>query len=467
MLFNSYVFIFQFLPITLFGFLFLFYLNKKEIAFGWLTLTSLYFYSQWNLWNLPILLGSVFINFHLGILIGQGQRFALYFGVCFNLLLLGWFKYAGFAASLFNEGSSLALALPLAISFFTFQQIAYLVDIHRQVISPFKFRKYLLFVSFFPHLIAGPIMHYREMMPQFTQLTITKSHLQVMGLGIVFFSIGLFKKVVLADHFATMSDPIFASATNLQTFGSIEAWQGMLAYTFQIYFDFSGYTEMAIGLGLLFGIWLPINFNSPYKASSIIDFWRRWNITVSNFFRDYVYIPLGGNRTGQWHQASNLVITMLLAGLWHGAGWTFLVWGGLHGLLLAINHRLPKSPPGILWRAGSILFTFVLVAFLWVLFRAETMTSALHYYSRLWQYPDLSQLFNEQGIYTFAWLMIGFTIIWILPGTLHWLRYTQCKENPTSIHLHAGHGLLAGILLFISLKMMTNTPSQSFIYFVF
>lgn len=467
MLFNSYTFLFQFLPVTLVGFLLLFCLNRKELALGWLTLASLYFYSQWNWWNLPLLLASVAINFQLGKLIGQGQRAALYLGVSFNLLLLGWFKYAGFAASLLGGNASLEIALPLAISFFTFQQIAYLVDIHRQVISPFKFPKYLLFVSFFPHLIAGPIMHYREMMPQFTQLSITRTHLRIIGLGVVFFSIGLFKKVVLADHFAAISDPTFASASTLQSLGSVEAWQGMLAYTFQIYFDFSGYAEMAIGLGLLFGIWLPINFNSPYKASSIVDFWRRWHVTLSNFLRDYLYIPLGGNRLGQWRQASNLLMTMLLAGLWHGAGWTFVLWGGLHGLLLVINHRLPALPQGLPWRLGSILLTFLLVAFLWILFRAETLAAAWHYFAVLWQYPDLSRLFAEQNTPVLAWLLVGFSVIWVLPGTLQWLRYTHWQANPTAIRLHAGHGLLAGVLLFVSLKMMASGPSQSFIYFVF
>ena len=467
MLFNSYVFLFQFLPLTLLGFLILFLMKKKELALGWLTLASLYFYSQWSIWNLPLLLASVTVNFYLGRLIGQRQRFALILGISFNLLLLGFFKYAGFLTSIVSERSALEITLPLAISFFTFQQIAYLVDIHRQVISPFKFPKYLLFVSFFPHLVAGPIMHYREMMPQFIQLSITRTHLQTAGLGLMFLSIGLFKKVVLADHFATISDPVFASAATTQALGAMEAWQGMLAYTFQIYFDFSGYAEMAIGLGLLFGIWLPINFNSPYKATSIVDFWRRWHITLSDFLRDYLYIPLGGNRLGQWRQANNLLITMLLAGLWHGAGWTFVLWGGLHGVLLVINHRLPTWPENGLWRVGSILITFLLVAFLWVVFRAETLPVAWHYFTSLWQYPDLVQLFQEQNRPVLGWLLAGFCVIWGLPSTLQWLRYTHWQANPTTIRLHAGHGFLAGVLLFVSLKMMASGPSQSFIYFVF
>lgn len=467
MLFNSYEFLFHFLPLTLTGFLVLFYMNRKEWAFIWLTLASLYFYSQWNLWNLPLLLASVAINFFMGRMIGQGKRIALYLGVSLNLLLLGGFKYAGFVASMFGESPTIEIALPLAISFFTFQQIAYLVDIHRHVINPFRFPQYLLFVSFFPHLIAGPIMHYREMMPQFTRLSITRTHLQTAGLGIIFFNIGLFKKVVLADHFAAISDPAFASAAASAPLEAMTAWQGMLAYTFQIYFDFSGYAEMAIGLGLLFGIWLPINFNSPYKATSIVDFWRRWHVTLSNFLRDYLYIPLGGNRLGEWRQASNLLITMLLAGLWHGAGWTFVLWGGLHGLLLVINHRLPRLAGRLPWRISSTLLTFLLVALLWVLFRAETLPAAWHYFSALWQYPDLSRLFAEQNLPVLAWLLAGFVVIWGLPGTLQWLQYTHWQENPAAIRLHAGHGLLAGVLLFISLKMMASGPSQSFIYFVF
>lgn len=467
MLFNSYAFLFHFLPVTLTGFLFLFYINRKDLALSWLTLASLYFYSQWNLWNLPLLLASVTGNFFVGRLIGQGKRFALPLGVGFNLLLLGWFKYAVFVTSIFGGSSVTEVALPLAISFFTFQQIAYLVDIHRQTINPFRFPQYLLFVSFFPHLIAGPIMHYREMMPQFTQLSITRTHLWTAGLGINFFSIGLFKKVVLADHFATISDPAFANAATAQPLETIIAWQGMLAYTFQIYFDFSGYAEMAIGLGLLFGIWLPINFNSPYRATSITDFWRRWHITLSGFLRDYLYIPLGGNRLGAWRQTFNLLITMLLAGLWHGAGWTFILWGGLHGLLLMLNHRIAKIAGRLPWKPISILLTFLLVSLLWVLFRAETLPAVWRYFNALWQYPDFTQIVAAQNLPTLAWLLAGFIIVWGFPSTLQWLQYTRWQKNPAAIRLHAGHGLLAGALLFVSLKMMASGSSQSFIYFVF
>lgn len=470
MLFNSYTFLIHFLPVVLGIFLLLFYINKKTWALIWLTLASLYFYAHWNVNNLPIFILSIIANFYFGKLIVTKNKTILYLGIAFNLTLLGFFKYTSFIAEQINIENIPEIALPLAISFFTFQQIAYLVDIHRQIIKPFPFRQYILFVSFFPHLIAGPIMHYREMMPQFINLKITKEHWNKVALGITIFSIGLFKKVALADQFATISDPAFAAA-NTGNLTTLDAWQGMLAYSFQIYFDFSGYAEMAIGLGLLFGIYLPINFNSPYKAINIVDFWRRWHITLSTFLRNYLYIPLGGNRFGKIRHINSLVITMLLAGLWHGAGWNFIIWGGLHGILLAITHYYLKNPTSVIGKIISILTTFFLVTLLWILFRAESLSAALNYYQSLFTAFNIDDIFNHKYLYNTLLLIAGFLIIWILPNTIQLLQYQEyAAEKKLTLNLNLPlkwYGLIAGLLLFFSIKTMLTGTAQNFIYFVF
>lgn len=467
MLFNSYPFLFYFLPLALTGFIVFQGLKKKELAYGWLVLASLIFYGQWELWHLPILLTSVLLNFTIGSFIAKKTPYALFIGITFDLLLLIGFKYSAFLGNTFGIPLQHSAELPLGISFFTFQQIAYLVDIKREKIHTPKFQDYILFVSFFPQLIAGPIVHYREIMPQFKHIVINKIYPNIISLGVIFFSIGLFKKVVLADQFARISEPAFTQAAQLAPLSLLNAWQGMLAYSLQIYFDFSGYAEMAIGLALLFGIWLPINFNSPYKAISIVDFWRRWHITLSNFLRDYVYIPLGGNRVAQWHQALNLFLTMLLAGFWHGAGWNFILWGGLHGLLLVVVHSLPSYTLGRLWRSFSIALTFFLVSLLWILFEASSLAAAQHFFMALWQTPDYSLFIKEENLSTLVWLVAGLVIIWGLPSSINWLNYEQWRNQPAAINLNITHGLFAGVLLFISLKTMANGPANHFIYFVF
>ncbi|MDQ6977412.1 MAG: MBOAT family O-acyltransferase, partial [Ghiorsea sp.] len=302
MLFNSYEFIFIFLPIT---FAVYFYLNKMRLTEAskvFLVFSSLFFYSFWNIAYLPIILASMLFNYIVGsILSRQGNvglfnKSVLAFGIISNVTLLAYFKYSDFFIENFNLLSGtkielLNLALPLAISFFTFQQIAYLVDSYRHETKEYDFLNYAVFVTFFPQLIAGPIVHHKEMMPQFAYNRSKVINYKNITLGLFIFSIGLFKKVVIADTFATWANAGFDVATSLNF---IEAWTTSLSYTFQLYFDFSGYTDMAIGLALLFNIRLPINFNSPYKATNIQDFWRRWHITLSRFLKDYVYIPLGG-----------------------------------------------------------------------------------------------------------------------------------------------------------------------------
>jgi alginate O-acetyltransferase complex protein AlgI len=297
-----------------------------------------------------------------------------------NLALLALFKYANFFISSINSLGGhigvLDVVLPLGISFFTFTQIAFLVDVHRGVAREYNFVHYLLFVTWFPHLIAGPVLHHKQMMPQFALPATYRPDATSISLGLTLFSIGLFKKVVLADHLAAFADPVF----NATAAGShpmlLAAWAGVLAYALQIYFDFSGYSDMAIGLSRMFNIRLPLNFDSPYKAASIIDFWRRWHMTLSAFLRDYLYYGLGGNRKGPVRRYINLFTTMLLGGLWHGAGWNFVLWGGLHGVYLIINHGWRRLmghggvPASRLAHAASVAITFAAVFFAWVPFRA-------------------------------------------------------------------------------------------------
>jgi len=386
MLFNSYEFILIFLPVT---FIIYFYLNSKrltEISKGFLVVSSLFFYSYWNVAYLPLILISMVFNYVIGNTLSRNKednktyskKSILIFGIIANVALLGYFKYADFFIENFNlvlntNIEPLHLLLPLAISFFTFQQIAYLVDSYRKETKEYDFLNYALFVTFFPQLIAGPIVHHKEMMPQFSLTRNKIKNYKNIALGIFIFSMGLFKKVVIADTFAKWANAGFDVAPTLNFF---EAWATSLSYTFQLYFDFSGYTDMAIGIALLFNIKLPINFNSPYKALDIQDFWRRWHITLSRFLRDYVYIPLGGNRLGNFRTYVNLLSTFIIGGLWHGAGWTFVFWGFLHGMALSI-HRLWQSfniklPKVIAW---FITFNFVNIA--WVFFRAKEWEDAI------------------------------------------------------------------------------------------
>lgn len=390
MLFNSYEFIFLFLPIT-FGIYF--WLNAKRLtqaSKGWLVFASLFFYSWWNIIYLPLILGSILFNFTVGSTIskmegsqssrkqGVSRKALLVFGIASNLLLLGYFKYMDFFIANANtflntRWELMAIVLPLGISFFTFTQIAYLVDAYRDEVKEMDYLNYTLFVTFFPHLLAGPILHHKEMMPQFDTLKNKVLNYKNISIGLFVFSIGLFKKVVIADTLALSANAGFDTA---QTLNLIEAWATSLSYTFQLYFDFSGYTDMALGVALLFNIRLPINFNSPYKALDIQDFWRRWHITLSRFLRDYIYIPLGGNRNGNFATYNNLMLTFILGGLWHGAGWTFVFWGFLHGAALVLHRfwkQLGLSMHNLL--AWFITFNFINIA--WIFFRAKEWEDAL------------------------------------------------------------------------------------------
>lgn len=388
MLFNSYVFIFVFLPVTLLGFHLIGRRGHNRIAVAWIVGASLLFYGWWNPAFLSLMLASILFNYAVGVSLGsRPQREVMVFGVIANLALLGYYKYTNFFVSNLNAlaGSTYTLEniiLPLGISFFTFQQIAYLVDAYRGETREYNFLHYILFVTFFPQLIAGPIVHHKEILPQFARGVVYRIKAENLAFGITIFAMGLFKKIVLADGISIYSAPVFEAAEAGVTLTFFEAWGGSLAWTFQYYFDFSGYSDMAIGLARMFGIRLPLNFNSPYKATSMIDYWRRWHITLSRFLRDYLYIPLGGNRKGLARQRINLMTTMLLGGLWHGASWTFVVWGGLNGLFLIINtiyrqYCHDQGKYGFLQRTFvAWLLTFTCVVIARVFFCATTLEGA-------------------------------------------------------------------------------------------
>ncbi|MCC7202748.1 MAG: MBOAT family protein [Nitrospirae bacterium] len=382
MLFNSFEFIFLFLPLTLIVY---FFLNRHRLtlaAKSWLVFASLFFYSWWNVKYLPLILGSILFNYAIGTNFTRvkesKRKWMLVIGICSNIGLLAVFKYTDFFISDINQLFAahfelIHIGLPLGISFFTFTQIAYLADSYYARVEEYDLLNYALFVTFFPHLIAGPIIHHREMMPQFVNLKNKLLNNRNLFPGILLFFIGLFKKTSIADVLAQWANNGFDNSVSLTL---VEAWVTSLSYTFEIYFDFSGYTDMALGAALMFNIRLPINFNSPYKATSIQDFWRRWHITLSRFLRDYIYIPLGGNREGDYRTYSNMMITFLVGGLWHGAGWTFVLWGLLHGTALIIQKAWQKS--GI--RLNSVVswfITFNFVNLTWIFFRANNWHDAV------------------------------------------------------------------------------------------
>jgi alginate O-acetyltransferase complex protein AlgI len=314
----------------------------------------------------------------------------LVLGVATNLAVLAFFKYTDFFIATIDTlpGATIPLAhivLPLGISFFTFTQIAFLVDVHRGIATEYSFVHYLLFVTYFPHLIAGPVLHHRQMMPQFAAAATYRLDAGLFTEGCSIFLVGLAKKVVLADSLAAFVSPLFDAVEHASAVTFFEAWGAALAYTFQLYFDFSGYSDMAVGLSLLFGVRIPINFASPYKSLNIVDFWRRWHMTLSQFLRDYLYLPLGGNRLGPVRRYINLMITMILGGLWHGASWTFVCWGTLHGLYLVVNHgwqrlrgsaRAANSRLAAISGGCSVVVTFLAVVAGWVVFRAKSLHGA-------------------------------------------------------------------------------------------
>jgi len=487
MLFNSYIFIFVFLPFTFFVY---FYLNTKrltEASKGFLVFSSLFFYSWWNIAYLPLILVSMLFNYVLGKQltkdIFKGKRYLnkslLIFGVISNLSLLGYFKYADFFITNLNKtiGSNiplLHLALPLAISFFTFQQIAYLVDSYRAQTHEYDFLNYAVFVVFFPQLIAGPIVHHKEMMPQFARMRNKVKNYRNIALGFFIFSIGLFKKVVIADTFAIWATNGFDIAEKLNL---IEAWITSLSYTFQLYFDFSGYTDMAIGAALLFNIKLPINFSSPYKATSIQDFWRRWHITLSRFLKGYVYIPLGGNRHGEIRTYTNLFATFLLGGIWHGAGWTFVFWGALHGAALVIHRAWYKLG----FRMNTILAWFITFNFInvsWVFFRAKEFDDAIKVLKGMMgmtgiylpnslsnKLSFLKQYGVDFGYFISATGGDNYTFIWLISGMVLILAFKNSTMMLESFKLNRRTMLFSALLFIVGILSMNKV--SEFLYFNF
>lgn len=451
MLFNSYVFIFLFLIPVLMIFYVSIKIKKSSVLMVWfLIIASIIFYGKWSFWQLELLLISICINYTFAWLIDRYltyKKMLFLSALVFDIGLLGYFKYSHFL-----HLSQKSIVLPLAISFFTFQQIGFLADVYKRKIEIGKFRKYLFFVSFFPQLIAGPIVHYNELIPQTEREKWLKFDKEYFTKGVVLFCVGLFKKVVLADNFAVLADKAFSNIP----LNSYDAWLGLFGYSFQIYFDFSGYADMAIGLGLMFGLKLPINFDSPYKSRNLIEFWRRWHITLSRFLKDYIYIPLGGNREGKFKEIYNILVTMTIGGIWHGAGWNFLLWGVIHGLCLSVVHTKGVSLP----KYANTLLTFFIVTLLWVLFRADSLNSALSYYKSLIDFSSFhlgSFSFNREFLIAF-----GFFIALVLPNSLEFSKYQKEKYSLNLWHIFVG-----AVLFFISLKTMATTPSLSFVYFNF
>jgi len=487
MLFNSYEFIFLFLPITFFIY---FYLSSKRLIVGakaFLVFASLFFYSWWNIIYLPLILSSILFNFAIGVSLSKdnvlknklSKKTILTFAILCNLLLLGYFKYTDFFISnaniILNSNIDLLhIILPLGISFFTFTQIAYIVDAYRGEVKEIDYLNYSLFVTFFPHLLAGPILHHKEIMPQFNHPKSFVKNYKNIAVGIFLFSIGLFKKVVIADTFAVWATNGFDKAEVLNL---IEAWATSLSYTFQLYFDFSGYTDMAIGIALLFNIKFPINFNSPYKATNIQDFWRRWHITLSRFLKDYIYIPLGGNRKGETRTYLNLFFTFLIGGLWHGAGWTFIFWGFLHGAALVIHRAWQKLG----FKLNTVLAWFITFNFInisWIFFRAKDWDSAIKVLSSMFGFNDIVlpekiaiklNFLSNYGISfgevtmhigdnnkSFIWILITFVLILFFRNSME-----QMKSFSKNIKLV----ILTAFLL--SVGILSLAKASEFLYFNF
>jgi D-alanyl-lipoteichoic acid acyltransferase DltB (MBOAT superfamily) len=519
MLFQTWYFCFVFLPVTLIGFFWLARDFSPRAALGWLVTASIVFYAWWNPLYVAIIMLSVVGNWALGWRIHwfrqrhshYRSRFFLIAGLVMNLAILCYYKYADFTLTNLNwlfgwHLPLLHVVLPLAISFHTFQQIAYLVDAyHGKEVEPDLLR-YVLFVTFFPQLIAGPIVHHHQVIPQFRAPETYRFRMEPFALGLTIFAIGLFKKVVLADSLEPYIQPAFSGANRGEILTFFEAWGAALGFTLQLYFDFSGYSDMAIGLGRMFGIVLPLNFNSPYKAVNIIDFWRRWHITLSSFLRDYLYIPLGGNRCSRLRQNFNLLLTMLLGGLWHGAAWTFVLWGGWHGLLLLINHRWRTFRQKVLGqdldvshgatRALSRLVTFIAVVFSWVVFKADSLNASLAIWKGMlgqnglvWNHFDIVRQITParkflrtlgidfsnvpyfSGFEEFITILLLLIIVFAWPNTQEVVAYFNAPPaektprrfwRPTLVH-----GLLTGIALFAFVLYSLKTTPAAFVYFRF
>ncbi|HRO57836.1 MAG TPA: MBOAT family O-acyltransferase [Burkholderiaceae bacterium] len=492
MLFTSTVFSFLFLPIVAVGF---FALGRTpRAAAAWLGMASLFFYGYWAPQYVLLLLGSIVVNYLAGVTIGRfrdsgrdrAAHAALLLGLIFNLGLLGWFKYADFLIGTLRTVTGmdlpvLGVLLPIGISFFTFTQIAFLVDTWKKGTREYRFIHYLLFVTYFPHLIAGPVLHHAQMMPQFADPAIYRPQAASIGAGLVMFAIGLFKKIVLADGIAPYADTVFDGVAAGSMATPLEAWIGALAYTLQLYFDFSGYSDMAVGLSMIFGVRLPFNFDSPYRAANISQFWRSWHMTLSAFLRDYLYIAMGGNRRGPNRRIFNLMATMLLGGLWHGAAWTFVVWGGLHGLFLVIHHQWGASAtaaarrimPAPIVTALAWLLTMFAVVVAWVFFRAASFDAAGSVLMSMfspWRSDGVAaMLFNAGLSQGRGMVLIGsLSLIALLPWNSNRLfdaLLAAARRIPGLAWASVGFGLVISGALVVVSELRTST--SPFIYFNF
>lgn len=501
MLFNSYEFLFFFLPATLAVFFALSGFNYVKAAAAWLALVSIFFYGYWSPRYVILLMASIAFNFAAGHAIARLRNAArpasaqrvLIFALVVNLGALAYFKYANFFVNSLNSVGHLDLylahiVLPIGISFFTFTQIAFLVDTFRGKVHESRFVPYTLFVTFFPHLIAGPVLHHAEMMPQFAQKDTYRFNLTNFQIGVAFFAIGLFKKIILADGIQPFVGPVFEADPAYQL-TAIEAWGGTLAYTLQLYFDFSGYSDMAIGLAKMINVDLPLNFNSPYKSVNITEFWRRWHMTLSRFLRDYLYISLGGNRKGSARRYTNLLATMLLGGLWHGAGWTFVIWGGLHGLYLVV-HQLwqaarkrwlgqdaPNTSAPV--RMLSLLLTFLCVVVAWVFFRATSFDAAWRVLTGMagingigpladWSQFDQLQAFG--GATQLGWIALLLSLTWLCPNSQNLVARMVSSRAAVYVKQERWAWIaLGGAAVFIFLLAAINGSrgASEFIYFNF
>ncbi|MDI9848583.1 MBOAT family O-acyltransferase [Rhodoblastus sp. 17X3] len=521
MLFQSPQFLFIFLPATLFAYFLAGKFIGKTAAHFVLAAASILFYASWRLPDTGLLLALVIFNYSVYRFFlrksadrPETMRFrAVATGVAVNVATLVYFKYTGFMVANIEALTGVSLGIveplmPLAISFFIFQKIAYLVDAYRNQLQDHSAGRFTLFVFFFPQLIAGPIVHFREVNPSFSdERTISPIESNILA-GLIMFGLGLFKKVILADSFATYASPIFDFADKAAAVDAYAAWLGALSYTFQIYFDFSGYSDMAIGLALLFNVRLPVNFDSPYRSTSIIGFWKAWHITLSRFLLEYLYIPLGGNRRGALRRHVNLLATMLIGGIWHGAGWTFLIWGGLHGIFLIVNHMwrtYAEGAPAALiwlfssWRAG--LLTLVAVVIAWVPFRANTLQGSVTMLKGMaglsgatppffdpWPMPaaflvDGRILASWSGLlFGGAWIILGAAIVLVLPNVWRSLDYQPMHSplptaaTPTALDraildFYRRRPLLfaagAGFLFALGIGQVLSGSASPFLYFQF
>jgi D-alanyl-lipoteichoic acid acyltransferase DltB (MBOAT superfamily) len=478
MLFNSHAFLFVFLPAVLAAF-HIGRLASRRVALGLVSIFSLVFYAMWDVRYLWLLVPSLVVNYLLGeILARTRSRAWLVIGVTANLAVIGWFKYSAFFYTVATGGAPpdfmRGIVLPLGISFITFQKVAYLVDIWRGHPKAQSFDRFAFFVLFFPQLIAGPIVLFRNIDRQIARgrhdgfLLRASTHF-----GLILLAIGLFKKVVIADSMATFADAVFRYAELPNApLGFLDAWIGAATYSLQLYFDFSGYSDMAIGMARMFGFRLPTNFNSPYQATSIIDFWRRWHITLSSFFRDYVYIPLGGNRKGLAMQAFFILVVFFLTGLWHGAGWTFVVWGSVHGVLVLTNHLWQRLTPYRMPRMLGWAMTLASVVVLWVVFRAPSLAIASKVLAAMiWPRPLTAGAIAYLGVpkITYLWPVL----IWIIAVTgpnsrtiAEWLRKGRFGVTPAIADRWWLPAAVTGAALYVAVSSIGHVPSK-FIYFNF